>query len=66
MRLRNPNFMNVDGKPAILGVSSGHKLYGTVRVNSRRDTENIARTHTVALSIGWDRNRNEVIQAAFE
>ena len=65
--VRNPTLTPVENSTKVLAVGSGNRVYGTVSASSKTEAQRLAsNAERVSLSIAWNKNRNEVIQATFE
>lgn len=65
LTLHSPRLENVDGKVTVLDLYSGSSRFGTVRTSTRRQAERLTSASTVNLTLGWDSDRNETVEAEF-
>lgn len=62
---RRPRFEYEDGRSTVFSLYSGSSRVGTIRATSSHEAERLTTSGEVDLTIGWDSNRNETVEATF-
>lgn len=65
-KVRRARVNPVEGRSTVLTLSSGKTPLGEIRARSSREASLLANANQVTLMIGWDHNRNEVLQVEFD